>query len=95
MGFAVECLPLTTLQAGGRTPGLKKLTERLLGMLKCILGSPLFIHGIVDVKVQDGEHSSVEDARAAMAIYQRYAREWERSIRDKKADKIRSKSKEE
>lgn len=36
---------------------------------------------VLDVKIQSGEHSSVEDARAAMRIYNRYQEEWERSVR--------------
>lgn len=34
-------------------------------------------------KIQEGEHNSVEDARAAMALYQRVKDEWERSLREK------------
>lgn len=36
---------------------------------------------VLDVNIQTGEHSSVEDARAAMRIYNRYQEEWERSVR--------------
>lgn len=36
---------------------------------------------VLDVNIQTGEHSSVEDARAAMRIYNRYKEEWERSAR--------------
>ncbi|XP_064488058.1 uncharacterized protein LOC135400220 [Ornithodoros turicata] len=49
---------------GGRTPSLKRLSERILG-----------------VKVQEGEHSSVQDAQAAMRCYTLYKRQWEEDIR--------------
>ncbi|KAK9150406.1 hypothetical protein Syun_008715 [Stephania yunnanensis] len=34
------------------------------------------------VKIQLGEHCSIEDARAAMMLYQRNKKEWERSVKD-------------
>lgn len=34
------------------------------------------------VKIQDGEHCPIEDARAAMLLYQRNKRVWEKSIKD-------------
>ncbi|CAL5390742.1 unnamed protein product [Camellia sinensis] len=34
------------------------------------------------VKIQNGEHCPVEDARAAMLLYQKYKKEWEKSIKD-------------
>ncbi|KAJ1423152.1 RNA exonuclease 4, DEDDh 3-5 exonuclease domain [Sesbania bispinosa] len=34
------------------------------------------------VKIQTGEHCPVEDARAAMLLYQRNRKEWEKSIKD-------------
>lgn len=49
---------------GGRTPSLKGLSERLLG-----------------VKVQEGEHSSVQDAQAAMRCYTMYRKQWEEDVR--------------
>lgn len=48
---------------GGRTPSLKALSERLLG-----------------VKVQQGEHSSVQDAQAAMRCYTMYRKQWEEDV---------------
>lgn len=51
-----------------RTPSLKKLTERVLG-----------------VQVQDGEHCSVEDARAAMRLYTLHKKKWESAIASKQA----------
>lgn len=44
----------------GRTPSLKVLTEKVLGVV-----------------VQEGEHDSVEDARAAMRLYTSVKRVWE------------------
>lgn len=52
---------------GGRTPSLKALSERVLG-----------------VKVQQGEHSSVQDAQAAMRCYTMYRRQWEEDLRKSK-----------
>ncbi|KAL7218302.1 hypothetical protein ACSBR2_011551 [Camellia fascicularis] len=34
------------------------------------------------VKIQNGEHCPVEDARAAMLLYQKFKKEWEKSIKD-------------
>lgn len=53
-------------QTPGRTPGLKYLTEKLLG-----------------VEIQVGAHSSVEDARATMALYRLEKDEFENEIRQK------------
>lgn len=47
----------------GKTPGLKKLSARLLG-----------------VTVQEGEHSSVQDAQATMRLYTTVKRDWERDV---------------
>lgn len=49
---------------GGRTPSLKRLSERILG-----------------VRVQEGEHSSVQDAQATMRCYMLYKRQWEEDVR--------------
>ncbi|XP_013381244.1 RNA exonuclease 4 isoform X1 [Lingula anatina] len=51
----------------GKTPSLKKLTDKLLG-----------------VKVQEGEHNSVQDAQAAMRIYTMTRKQWERDIKERK-----------
>jgi len=56
---------------GGRTPSLKNLTARMLG-----------------VSVQTGEHSSVQDAQAAMKLYTMFRKEWEASIEAKRNKKI-------
>ncbi|CAO2654613.1 Nn.00g113460.m01.CDS01 [Neocucurbitaria sp. VM-36] len=50
----------------GRTPGLKLLAEKLLG-----------------VEIQVGAHSSVEDARATMALYRLDKDDFEKEIRQK------------
>ncbi|XAR68301.1 Exoribonuclease II [Bertholletia excelsa] len=34
------------------------------------------------VKIQNGEHCPVEDARAAMLLYQKNKREWEKNVKD-------------
>jgi RNA exonuclease 4 len=39
---------------------------------------------MLGIQIQSGEHSSVVDAQAAMAIYLKVRGEWEKSIRDKK-----------
>jgi len=46
---------------GGRTPSLKNLSARMLG-----------------VTVQQGEHSSVQDAQAAMRLYTMFKKDWEK-----------------
>ena len=56
---------------GGRTPSLKNLTERLLG-----------------VKVQEGEHSSVQDAQATMRVYTMHKKQWENELKEKNAKKF-------
>jgi RNA exonuclease 4 len=48
----------------GRTPGLKLLADKLLG-----------------VEIQVGAHSSVEDARATMALYRLDKDDFEKEIR--------------
>lgn len=48
-------------------------TPSLKTLAKCVLG----------INIQNGEHSSVEDARAAMRIYNRYQEDWERMIYDR------------
>lgn len=50
----------------GRTPGLKWLADKLLG-----------------VEIQTGAHSSVEDARATMALYRLDKDDFEQEIRQK------------
>jgi len=67
---------------GGRTPSLKNLSARMLG-----------------VAVQTGEHSSVQDAQAAMRLYTMFRKEWEAELvakkgkQSKKSDKKTSASK--
>ena len=56
---------------GGKTPSLKNLTERMLG-----------------IKVQEGEHSSVQDAQAAVGLYMMAKKEWEREIKLKRLQVI-------
>ena len=56
---------------GGRTPSLKNLTARLLG-----------------VKVQEGEHSSVQDAQATMRVYTMHKKQWENELKEKNAKKF-------
>jgi RNA exonuclease 4 len=56
---------------GGRTPSLKNLSARMLG-----------------VTVQEGEHSSVQDAQATIRLYTMFRKEWEKSIGEKRANKM-------
>lgn len=56
---------------GGRTPSLKNLSARMLG-----------------VSVQTGEHSSVQDAQAAMKLYTMFRKEWEGNIEAKRTKNI-------
>jgi RNA exonuclease 4 len=60
-------------QSKGRTPGLKLLTSKILGL-----------------DIQGGEHSSVEDAQAVMAIYRATAKVWESRILKKKLGKSKA-----
>lgn len=65
---------------GGRTPSLKNLSARMLG-----------------VSVQQGEHSSVQDAQAAMRLYTMFRKDWEkdsnmRSIKNVVRSEIKSSS---
>lgn len=46
----------------------KGSTPSLRILARCVLG----------ISIQDGEHNSVEDARAVMQIYNKYSDEWER-----------------
>ena len=55
---------------GGRTPSLKNLSARMLG-----------------VSVQQGEHSSVQDAQAAMRLYTMFKKEWEKDCSKRKSKK--------
>ena len=56
-------------------PLVKEITGGATPSLKvlayCILGAD----------IQNGEHSSVEDARAAMKIYNKYQENWERYLK--------------
>lgn len=52
---------------GGRTPSLKNLSARMLG-----------------VTVQQGEHSSVQDAQAAMRLYTMFRKDWEKESNKRK-----------
>ncbi|KAL4366166.1 hypothetical protein AHAS_Ahas07G0178900 [Arachis hypogaea] len=53
---------------------------------------------ILGAEIQSGEHCPIQDARAAMLLYQRNRKEWERSLRDqfrlkKKQNKRKNKKK--
>lgn len=47
------------------------MTPSLKTLARCVLNAD----------IQSGEHSSVEDARAAMRIYNRFQEDWERMVR--------------
>lgn len=38
------------------------------------------------IAIQEGEHSSVDDARAAMALYRQHREQWERDLRRRPGD---------
>ncbi|KAJ0985980.1 hypothetical protein J5N97_004336 [Dioscorea zingiberensis] len=50
---------------------------------------------VLGIKIQKREHCPIEDARAAMLIYKKYKKEWEKSIKEhfKLKKKIKNKSK--
>jgi len=60
---------------GGKTPSLKNLTARMLG-----------------VAVQEGEHSSVQDAQAAMRLYTMFKKQWEADLGTKHSTKKKTES---
>ena len=63
-----SCYPPFRSAFGGKTPSLKNLSARMLG-----------------VAVQEGEHSSVQDAQAAMRLYTMFKKEWERDLTQKRS----------
>ncbi|KAK1416744.1 hypothetical protein QVD17_25860 [Tagetes erecta] len=46
---------------------------------------------VLGVKIQNGEHCPIEDARAAMMLYVKKKREWERSVKDLVKMKLKQK----
>ncbi len=76
------CSQSVSWQSKGRTPALKKLSERHLGEWS----SYATTH--TDISIQSGEHSSVDDARATMALYRMFRTEWERSIKNRKLRRL-------
>lgn len=38
---------------------------------------------VLGVNIQDGEHCSVEDARATMRIYNKISQDWERNLKQR------------
>ena len=53
---------------GNRTPSLKNLTARFLGV-RILLEKKLNLWIFPQVSVQSGEHSSVQDSQAAVRLY--------------------------
>ncbi|XP_033745453.1 RNA exonuclease 4-like [Pecten maximus] len=56
----------------GRTPSLKKLTEKVL-----------------NVTIQEGAHSSIQDAQATMRLYTMYKQKWEKELALKYKKKLK------
>ena len=56
-----------------RANGLKSLSRKLKDLAK----------EFFDWDIQEGEHSPVVDARAALAVYKKHAKAWERDIRNR------------
>lgn len=46
---------------------------------------------VLNVKIQNGEHCPIEDARAAMMLYMKKRREWERTVKDLVKMKLKQK----
>ena len=53
---------------GNRTPSLKNLTARFLGVSRLLKKEPISLI-FFQVSVQSGEHSSVQDSQAAVRLY--------------------------
>ncbi|EME27208.1 exonuclease family protein [Galdieria sulphuraria] len=64
----------TSKWRGLRSHHLSRKTPSLRKLAQEILG----------IRIQDGEHDSVEDARATLMIYKRFAKEWEMELQTKK-----------
>ncbi|CAH1796571.1 unnamed protein product [Owenia fusiformis] len=47
---------------------------------------------VLNVKVQEGEHSSVQDAQAAMRLYTMYRQRWEKELKDHTFGKSKAKA---
>ncbi|KAI9315819.1 ribonuclease H-like domain-containing protein [Dichotomocladium elegans] len=62
--------------AGGRTPGLRMLVNKIL-----------------NIQIQSGEHSSVEDARFTMMLYRKVKDEWEKELGSRVGLKMRAMTK--
>eukprot|EP00128_Syssomonas_multiformis_P001238 Colp12_sorted_trinity150504_noHs@3173 len=45
---------------------------------------------LLNITVQKGHHSSVEDARTALALYKKHRKEWEEALHPKKATKAKA-----
>lgn len=43
------------------------------------------------VEIQNGEHCPIQDARAAMLLYQKFRKEWEKSVKDQMRLKLKQK----
>uniref|UniRef100_A0A1A9WKL6 RNA exonuclease 4 n=1 Tax=Glossina brevipalpis TaxID=37001 RepID=A0A1A9WKL6_9MUSC len=59
-------------------PLCRLVTNGRTPSLKCIT------HAILGLDIQSGEHNSIEDARAAMKIYNRLSFDWEKHFRKQK-----------
>ncbi|KAB2603146.1 RNA exonuclease 4-like [Pyrus ussuriensis x Pyrus communis] len=70
----VECVvDFRTEISGIRPRDLRKGSRRALRRL---------VAEFLDIKIQNGEHCPIEDARAAMVLYQKNRKAWEKRVKD-------------
>ena len=81
-------------QAGQSHPGCVHAGQLLLAFLRrranstlgrrTITATTALLYPGAERDIQVGEHSSVEDARATMAIFQRVAKEWDKLLQQQR-----------
>ncbi|KAK0498000.1 ribonuclease H-like domain-containing protein [Armillaria luteobubalina] len=74
-------------------------TQHYAGKFKVVKSRFVALRNLVkqelDITIQDGEHSSLTDARATMAVYRLHRKEWEKGTVQKKPEGKKRKSQDE